>query len=215
MEKYLFFALVSAFSAYAARVGLALAAYNKRYFVITVIGYGFAFILAGLLFQFLTKNLGLSFTLLGKAVYFHVLIALGLLLWAIFAYEHRNMGKVLLFPCPFCLITIVFTLYALRQLTNFSFVFLVGFSFSIFLFVIAFFYFLGRLFHINIGELMLGVGIYYLLLIGTSRYYAETKRVYAMVKHIGLQFPDGIWFFLIFMLVIVIFGFYKGRDLGC
>lgn len=214
MEKYLVVALIAAFGTYAARVGLALAAYSKKHFAFTVAGYGVLFLFSGLMVSFLDKSFGLSSGITGKAVYLHVFVAVGLLLWALFAYEHDKAGKILLFPCPFCLMTIVFSFYVLKQLTHLSVSLLVAFSFSLFLSVMVLFYFLGRLFRIEVSELMLGVGVYYLILIGASRYYAETRRVYAMVSNMGFKLPEEAVFLLLFAGAVVAFGFYRGRSLG-
>ncbi len=214
MEKYLFAALFVAFFAYAARVGLASCTLDFKGLAALALGYAVVFAAASVAGDRLVGS-GL-FSLARYGVYLHVAVAVGLLAWSLLSWGRGERGPsyLLLVPCPFCLITILFSVLAASSLLGKGPLEVGAVSLLLFLAMVLFFRLLGRVFSVGPWEVMMGAALYYIVLLACAGYYRETVEVYRMGLHTGFSVPHGAWAVLGAAVAVLLFGFFRGMRLN-
>ncbi|BAT71046.1 hypothetical protein TST_0237 [Thermosulfidibacter takaii ABI70S6] len=210
MEKYLILALMVAFSAYAAKLGLTLASLRLREVLLTFIAYLAVFLLSGGLGKLLLKSDIVSVAKYG--VLFHYVVALGLVAWVIGGWEAENKKSayILSAPCPFCLLTISLSVLFISQMLDLDVILVAVYAYLIFAMLICLFVALGKVATINVPEVMLGSGVYYLVLLSVGRYYKDAVQVYNMAQKDAFPIPEKAFLILLLILVAVGMGFIRG-----
>ena len=211
MEKYLIWALAVAFAAYAARVGLTLSSMGIKQLALTLAGYLTVF---GLSFGIVKLVAAIHMLKTVKyAVYFHLAVAAGLIAWSFISWgrkERERISYLLLLPCPFCLLTIVFSIYTASLLTDKPLWLIALTAYAIFASSVAVFFALGRLLKISPWEVMATAGTYYILLLAGARYYKDFKRVYSMGIKSSYSLPPKASLFVLGLLLVVLAGMLRG-----
>ncbi len=211
MEKYLIWALAVAFAAYAARVGLALASMGIKQLALTLAGYLTVF---GLSFG-IVKLIAASHIIKASryAVYFHLAVAVGLIVWSFISWgrkEKDHISYLLLLPCPFCLLTIVFSIYTATLLTNEPSWLIALSAYTIFSSSILVFFAVGRFLKVSPWEVMATAGTYYILLLAGARYYRDFKKVYSMGIKSSYSLPPKTPLLLFGTLLVMLLGVLRG-----
>ncbi len=212
MLKFFFIALVVAFSAYAARIGLVLAALSIKELFLTLSGYtllfSFTFLFKGIINDSRVLNLA------GYGGYLHFTVAIGLLVWSVIGWkaENRRISTYfLLLPCPFCMLTVFFSVFAASSLLDVPFYLVVVGAYGVFASLIVLFFVLGRLLKIDVWEVMFVASVYYIVLLLSARYYRETLSVYRMALNWSYGLPEGALGLLLAVFAVVALGVLRGR----
>ena len=211
MEKYLFWALLVAFAAYAARIGLALSGMGLKQLAITLTGYFAVFALSFSVAKFIAAKYIINAA--KYAVYFHLAVAVGLIVWSFISWgrkDRKHSSYLLLLPCPFCLLTIFFSIYTASILIEKPLWFVATSAYAIFALDILIFFFLGKVLRISPWEVMTGAGIYYILLLAGSRYYEDFKKVYSMAAKGTYTLPAKSLWLGFLLIVTIIAGMLRG-----
>ncbi len=206
MEKLLLAGLAVAFGAFAAKVGLALSTIrNRKTILITAITYKLLFLLPAMAGNILRQNL---YPIAKYGVAFHMLISMGLIVWALWGRNTKTASKVMIAPCPFCIMAVMISVITGAKITGESvFIFSLK-AYVVFAGVATMFYIMGRKTRIRIETVMMGAGIYYLTLIAFSYHWKEVSKIYRLSLN-SFKFPHRTIHILPLVATPLIAGFLR------
>ena len=209
--KLLAVGLALAFGSYAIKVGLALAAAGRgRLYWVILLAYGFFFALAAILGQLVIRHLSTFQALLKGGLFLHLGVALGLFFWGIFVGDRGPVVHVLMLPCPFCLLTTVLALALFSYLTGLLPWECGAFAYGIFGTMVLLAALGGRLVAVEVREVMVAVGIFYVTLLAFAPYWRETRKVYSLVVRTCGGLPKEGWWLAPLFLAVVFAGYWTG-----
>jgi len=212
MEKLLLYGLAVAFVAFAAKAGFALGLMQVRTILFTAFVYMLTFLALGFLanMEFIRDILNIA----KFGVIFHLFVSVGLVIWGICPVKHELAEKVLLFPCPFCLLTIFLSVSLGSKLAGVSPVVFSIKAFLVFILLVGIFTILSRILKLTVEQIMLAAGVYYISLIGCSYYWSEVAKVYALAQKSIINYPSSTFGVSVFIFIVLITGFVKGVKVG-
>ena len=209
--KLLAVGLALAFGSYAIKVGLALAAAGRgRLYWVILLAYGFFFALAAILGQLVIRHLSTFQALLKGGLFLHLGVALGLFFWGISLWDRGPAVCVLMLPCPFCLLTTVLALALFSHLTGLLPWECGAFAYGIFGTMVLLAALVGRLVAVEVREVMVAAGIFYVTLLAFAPYWRETKNVYSLVVRTCGGLPKEGWWLAPLFLAVVFAGYWTG-----
>jgi len=209
--KLLAVGLALAFGSYAIKVGLALAAAGRgRLYWVILLAYGFFFALAAILGQLVIRHLSTFQALLKGGLFLHLGVALGLFFWGISLWDRGPAVHVLMLPCPFCLLTTVLALALFSHLTGLLPWECGAFAYGIFGTMVLLAALVGRLVAVEVREVMVAAGIFYVALLAFTPYWRETRKVYSLVVRTCGGLPKEGWWLAPLFLAVVFAGYWTG-----
>ena len=209
--KLLAVGLALAFGSYAIKVGLALAAAGRgRLYWVILLAYGFFFALAAILGQLVIRHLSTFQALLKGGLFLHLGVALGLFFWGISLWYRGPAVCVLMLPCPFCLLTTVLALALFSHLTGLLPWECGAFAYGIFGTMVLLAALVGRLVAVEVREVMVAAGIFYVALLAFTPYWRETRKVYSLVVRTCGGLPKEGWWLAPLFLAVVFAGYWTG-----
>ena len=209
--KLLAVGLALAFGSYAIKVGLALAAAGRgRLYWVVLLAYGFFFALAAILGQLVIRHLSTFQALLKGGLFLHLGVALGLFFWGISLWDRGPAVCVLMLPCPFCLLTTVLALALFSHLTGLLPWECGAFAYGIFGTMVLLAALVGRLVAVEVREVMVAAGIFYVALLAFTPYWRETRKVYSLVVRTCGGLPKEGWWLAPLFLAVVFAGYWTG-----
>ena len=209
--KLLAVGLALAFGSYAIKVGLALAAAGRgRLYWVVLLAYGFFFALAAILGQLVIRHLSTFQALLKGGLFLHLGVALGLFFWGISLWDRGPAVCVLMLPCPFCLLTTVLALALFSHLTGLLPWECGAFAYGIFGTMVLLAALVGRLVAVEVREVMVAAGIFYVALLAFAPYWRETRKVYSLVVRTCGGLPKEGWWLAPLFLAVVFAGYWTG-----
>ena len=209
--KLLAVGLALAFGSYAIKVGLALAAAGRgRLYWVILLAYGFFFALAAILGQLVIRHLSTFQALLKGGLFLHLGVALGLFFWGISLWDRGPAVCVLMLPCPFCLLTTVLALALFSYLTGLLPWECGAFAYGIFGTMVLLAALGGRLVAVEVREVMVAAGIFYVALLAFTPYWRETRKVYSLVVRTCGGLPKEGWWLAPLFLAVVFAGYWTG-----
>jgi len=209
--KLLAVGLALAFGSYAIKVGLALAAAGRgRLYWVILLAYGFFFALAAILGQLVIRHLSTFQALLKGGLFLHLGVALGLFFWGISLWDRGPAVCVLMLPCPFCLLTTVLALALFSHLTGLLPWECGAFAYGIFGTMVLLAALVGRLVAVEVREVMVAAGIFYVALLAFTPYWRETRKVYSLVVRTCGGLPKEGWWLAPLFLAVVFAGYWTG-----
>jgi|GEM_PF-5326969 len=209
--KLLAVGLALAFGSYAIKVGLALAAAGRgRLYWVILLAYGFFFALAAILGQLVIRHLSTFQALLKGGLFLHLGVALGLFFWGISLWYRGPAVCVLMLPCPFCLLTTVLALALFSHLTGLLPWECGAFAYGIFGTMVLLAALVGRLVAVEVREVMVAAGIFYVALLAFTPYWQEARKVYSLVVRTCGGLPKEGWWLAPLFLAVVFAGYWTG-----
>ena len=208
MEKLVLYGLAAAFAAFAAKAGLALSHIrSKKSIFIVLLIYKLLFLSSSIIAD-VAKDWIYRMAKYGLA--FHILLSLGLIIWAVTSKSKRAAPKVLAAPCPFCFMSITLsTALGAKLLGESPFIFSLK-AYAVFAAILMSFYIAGRLMRIEIESVMLGAGVYYLSLIAISGFWRQTAKVYTLAQKSLTHPPTKAYWAAVIIILTLAAGMWKG-----